>query len=217
MQRASKFLMISVMLLLTACGEDTGDGPNEAISSPEPKMVQEASGDGFRDGTIVASPSVQSDDNHTSAPTADSTNLDSDGDGLYTAAEFQIALTYASVEFEFAPDFPMTSEQAWANFIAINPEQATEAEYEVGLERTMLGGYFECGWMLTWVDAYVDGDVEAQENALAHLQVLLEPGYFDDQASRDYIASMLHQARLGDPAGMQQYTNANCQRIDWAT
>ncbi|MCO5218068.1 MAG: hypothetical protein M9909_04420 [Thermomicrobiales bacterium] len=70
--------------------------------------------------------------------------------------------------------------------------------------------------MLTWLVAYTSGDPETQQIALTHLGVMVEPGYLGDQGSLDIVTSMLGQAQMGDPAGIQQWVNANCQNRVWA-
>lgn len=217
--RIRRVVSIGFVFLLMACGSDSGD--NEVIELPtfpierERDRSQEFNTDPAEDPVPPSSTEVEG--HATPSPTADAANLDADGDGWLNADEFQIALINASGDYEFAPGFPMTGEQAWNSFTAGNPDQAHGAEYQTGLGDVMLGVYFECSWMLSWIEAFTNGDNQLQDEALAYLERMLEPGYFDDQASRDAVSSVLGQAQLGDPAGIQQWVNANCQNIKWAS
>lgn len=214
-QRVASFAFI---FLLVACGpsstnNDVTDSPTSPIEV-ERNRTQELN-IASEESTAIPSP-VEEVGQVLSSPPVDAANLDADGDGWLTADEFQIDLFNSSSGYNFSPEFPMSGEQAWINFTAGNPDQAQGAEYQIGLADMMLGVYFECSWMLTWIDAFATGDNQRQNEALSQLERMLELGYFEDQASRDAVASILGQAQLGDPAGLQQLVNVNCQGIKWA-
>ncbi|MCO5216370.1 MAG: hypothetical protein M9950_09480, partial [Thermomicrobiales bacterium] len=186
-------LVVLMLLAVVACG-DAGVGESPTANPAERDRVAES----------TVSPTMQPTEPEPAPtqipviapPTSNPLNLDPDGDGWYTAAEFQIALDNEASTMEFAPDYPMTGEQAWDNFRA--GTDPSDSEFQIGLEHTILSGYRECGWMLTWLVAYTSGDPETQQIALTHLGVMVEPGYLGDQGSLDIVTSMLGQAQLGD-------------------
>lgn len=216
--RIHRLASVAMVLVLVACGGDSGS--DDATVSPTPSAErdrsQESSSESINGVTTQSPMPTQQSVGEFASPTADAANLDADGDGWLTADEFQIALIQANGNYEYAPGYLMDGEQAWISFTAGNPDQAVGAEYQIGLADMMLGVYYECSWMLSWIDAFATGDTELQDKALTQLERLTEPGYFDDQASRDAVASVLGQAQLGDPAGIQQWVNNNCQNIKWA-
>lgn len=203
--------MLLMLLVVAGCGE-------EQIS--ELQSTEPAERDRIAESTIPPTTQQKEPDPLPTQievmvrPTANPLDLDPDGDGWYTPAEFQIALENEASAMEFAPDYPMTGDQAWENF-RVGTDQS-DSEFQVGLENTILRDYRECGWMLTWLVAYTSGDAESQQTALVHLEAMTEPGYWDDQSSLALVTGMLSQAQLGDPAGIQQWVTANCQNRIWA-
>lgn len=134
---------------------------------------------------------------------------DADGDGFYSMEEFNQAIIAAYPYYDWPDAYHPSLEFIVGRFGF--DQLPTDAQFEIPGELTVLGTYHECAWQQNWLDAFAVGDQQAMDESMEQLRTvsLTNPMFI-------YIISDLeriyNQAELGDPAGLTQFTQANC---DW--
>jgi hypothetical protein len=91
----------------------------------------------------------------------------------------------------------------------------TDSRFQAGMAYTVLGGYNQCAWYQTWLDASESGDAETEGQAL---QVMTEViPYFPnhDPSPSPHLLELAASAAEGDPDMVQQSVTANCPGMLW--
>lgn len=182
--------------------EDAGTLPAGVfIGTPrggEPVIKEQQAGPGSTTQTIQ----------QTIAPS----QLDADGDGLYTFSEFQQAILALYPSYEWPDNYqidPTTLLDGYPD------SEARGDHFEVLGEYTIIGGYHTCAWEMAWLDGYREGDEALMAESLSQLREVALKNPLTHSSSLDYLKEIFERAELGDPAMLQQYVDSNCRRTDF--
>lgn len=98
-----------------------------------------------------------------------------------------------------------------ARWKEVYPYAAPNSEYEVGDGANLAEAQWEC----LWVNEYLSRQGQSEPEAQAALKMLdrvplLAEWAAIDQSGKDHYAANMRKARLGDPAGFQEFSRANC-------
>lgn len=144
------------------------------------------------------------------APPAPPSDFDSDGDGMYTLDEFELAIRYRYPEYEWPPGYRLDLDKALDGM-----DFPEDSRIEAPGEFTFLGLYHDCAWEFTLIDASLENDQSLIDESLYQL---VEFGQNKNPLSHDEngkasMRDMYERAALGDVAPLQQWVSNNCERM----
>lgn len=144
------------------------------------------------------------------APPAPPSDFDTDGDGMYTLDEFEVAIRYRYPEYEWPPNYQLDLDKALDGM-----EFPEGSRIEAPGEYTFLGLYHACAWELTLIDASLENDQSLIDESIYQL---VEFGQNTNPLSHDengkaFMRDMYERAALGDVAPLQQWVDNNCERM----
>lgn len=184
-------VLTTAVLLLMACGgEDTDD---ETVETAPPSVQSTAPG---------ASPDAEAFD--------DSALFDDDGDGFMTMDEYVAAVEEVFPAYRWPDGYTPTVATMMQSL-----ENAPPGEhlFQVGLEHTKLEIWYECAWLMAWLDAFQRGDEAIQAEALQIMTDELPTNR--DPAGAEFLTGLADSAALGDPSGVTSYTEGGCRDLEF--
>lgn len=148
-------------------------------------------------------------------PTSPPSSFDSDNNGVLSTPELIAALRATYPTYNWPPGYIFDLETAIHGI----EDQATRINsmYETGMERTMLGGAYQCAWLLTLLDAIYAGNDPLSAESLEQLRTQLasDPSMTE---IRQFAEDALNSAELGDPGPLQTMIDINtCTTIPWTS
>lgn len=214
-QRLSFMLFVMVALIGLAGCSPGSDGDDDAATSTE---VSQVSGENYPAPTErveAAVPDPGTTPDFSLAPGTSS--FDADGDGFMTADELRAATIATMPEFWFPPEYQVTGDLIADQMLGPNPPSDPEAEsYQIKMEYTLIGGHHQCAWERVYLQANASGDTARQQEALDTLFAEL-PKRPMDPGGREMFEDYYRKAQLGDPSGVANDVNVNCNGIGLAT
>lgn len=145
--------------------------------------------------------------------------------GYYDALNYRDAMICSVDSLEW-PVYYKPDQNLIDTYVQLDPFWA-ETSYPKGHELFSLNtGLGICAWIMEWNDAYTDGDSVRARQALVYVNMYaLEPenhisGYPEtnqDKASQQSYRTIIQQAEVGDPSGLQQEITNACGYIPWPT
>lgn len=84
--------------------------------------------------------------------------------------------------------------------------------FEAGGEYMFIGAYHQCAWERVYLQANASGDAAQQKEALDELLAAL-PKRPMDASGREMYEGYYQKARLGDPSGVANDVELNCNGI----
>ena len=219
----SKAIFISIALLLTACGGSDSVVPTSTIGDSDPTVnasnTPEASSTALQTTAVPTNAATPEDESGSAAsliipfpiPTRGTGAIhDADGDGLLSWDEYNLAVADMIAVFPWPPTFNVTPEFV----LSFWPDDSRSALFQVGFERDNVGVFWECAWLITWLETRngVNPELEAQAQEFI---VNSMPDMVDDDYSRNVPLARAEQVLLGDPAGVINSINVNCSTIDF--
>lgn len=90
-----------------------------------------------------------------------------------------------------------------------------DSRYQEGMAYTMLGGYNQCAWYQTWLDAHEAGDEAAEAQALQVMTDVIPYFPNHDPSPSPHLMDIATSAADGDPDMVQQLVTVNCQGLFW--
>lgn len=228
--RRFELLMITALLLplLAACGGGGNEADQDAVVNPTspPTEVSVAQELPTEENNAPPAPpeaplvvATVSDDEPIikdvpagSAPTqvlAPPSDFDSDGDGMYTADEFQEAIRYLFPTYEWPDNYQVTADII---IDGMNVEAFPGSGWEAPGEYTIIGMYHSCAWELALLVAVHENDATLMEESLYQLKDigLTKNPLSNDENGKAMMREMYDRAALGDPAPLQQWVDNNC-------
>jgi hypothetical protein len=222
--------LVTLMLLplLMACGGND-DEPKQtgaifaptptstetrvAIASPTPPAAKATieSDLPLEVGTVANDEPIVKDVPPGPAPTQPpnpKSSFDRDGDGLYTSDELVEAVQSRFPTYEWPADYQVTADII---IQGLNLDRFPNSLFEANGEFTIIGLWHMCAWDFALLDAVRADDTTLRETSLHQLKVVsLEHWTSSDVEGRAFMLEMYDRAALGDPAGLQQYVDNNC-------
>jgi hypothetical protein len=92
---------------------------------------------------------------------------------------------------------------------------ADDSRYQEGMAYTMLGGYNQCAWYQTWLDAHEAGDKTTETQALRVMTDVIPYFPNHDPSPAPHLIDIAASAAEGDPDMVQQMVTVNCQGMFW--
>jgi hypothetical protein len=92
---------------------------------------------------------------------------------------------------------------------------ADDSRFQEGMAYTILGGYSQCAWYQTWLDAYEAGDEETKAQALQVMTDVIPYFPNHDPSPSPHLIDIAASAAGGDPDKVQQMVTVNCQGFHW--
>ncbi|CAN5749663.1 hypothetical protein BH23CHL3_BH23CHL3_11500 [soil metagenome] len=180
---------LAIMLLLAACSGDEEGEPGAPTDRPT-----------LAPGT----PAAQSIDSNA--------DLDADGDGYYVESELWQAVRMTFGEYEWPDGYTTTADTILEHsFRYATDEQREGSLFQVGGEHTKIGGWHECAWYLTWLDAFQSGDSAVQAEALQVMtDILPRNPSLGDGGGVEVLTGIAEAAALGDPSLVQRAVSFTC-------
>lgn len=210
------FVMIAVVGL-AGCGAGSA-GDEDPTPAPAPTEETQVSGEDNAAPTERTETSVPPSGATPDLSLAPGTSsFDADGDGFMTADELRTATNATMPEFPFPPEYQVTGDQIADQMLGPNPPGDPAAEsYQIKMEYTLIGGHHSCAWGRVYLQANASSDAARQQEAIEELFAGL-PKHPMDEGSRAFHEDFYRKAQLGDPSGVANDVEQNCNGIGLAT
>jgi hypothetical protein len=187
--------MVTLVLLLMACGGESDD------EAPDPGDVTPSDSQ----PTLTAeTPGTQSGES--------GADFDADGDGYYVESELRRAIRMTFGEYDWPDDYTTTADAILEETYRYATDEQREGSLsQVGMEHTLIGGWHECAWYMTWLDAFQSGDSVAQAEALRVMtEILPNNPSLGDGGGVEVLSGIAETAALGDPSLVQRTVGLSC-------
>lgn len=218
-QRFTSMLFVIIAVIgLAGCSLGANGDEADSTPTPAPTGVTQVSGE---DGTPpterveVSAPPPEGTPDSSLAPGTSS--FDADGDGFMTAAELRAATNATMPEFAFPPEYQPTGDQIADQMLGPYPPSDPAAEsYQIKMEYLLIGAHHECAWERVYLQANASSDAARQQEAIDALLAGL-PKHPMDPGGREMFEDMYRKAQLGDPSGVANVVEQNCNGIGLLT
>ncbi|MDQ3547257.1 MAG: hypothetical protein M3439_00415 [Chloroflexota bacterium] len=186
--------MVTLVLLLMACGGESDD------EAPDPGDVTPSDSQ----PTLTAeTPGTQSGES--------GADFDADGDGYYVESELRRAIRMTFGEYDWPDDYTTTADAILEEtYRYATDEQREGSPSQVGMEHTLIGGWHECAWYMTWLDAFQSGVNVAQAEALQVMTNVFSENPSHHESTRDALGEIAQAAALGAPSLVQRHVGLRC-------
>lgn len=227
-------MALVVMLTMTGCSDSEAGVSSATTSTVASSQEANAESQPTQDPANAESQPTRDSVNAESQPTQDPANAkpaptgpqptampsqelpfqgtDADGDGFYTVDEFQAAITELFDYYEwpagYMPNVPAIT-------VGWNASEFSDDTFEALGEYTIVGGYYQCAWGQTWLDAFAGGDIATMDFSMQNLRAELALNPMNVPATQAHFQNMYDTASLGDPALLRRHVDANCGGMEW--